>query len=497
MLCLVTFEMIVKRNYLVLFASFVLLLASCSKSSEGVVPTPEPPVVKPPVTVELKLPQKEMRAVWIATVWGIDWPKSTSMDIQKKEYTDMLDRFKELKFNTVFVQVRGMGDAFYNSPFEPWSGNITGTRGIDPGYDVMKFMLDEAHARGIEFHAWINPYRIATRASTATVYPNLHSSVPSSWVTDHEKIRIYNPALPEVRQRLADIVKDLIMKYNVDGVHMDDYFYSDPSSAGNMVSDESDFQKYKGSMTDVKVWRRDNVDKAIELIYKTIVASKPEVVFSISPAASRSYNYNTLYADLPKWTSSGWVDILIPQLYQEIGNSSNPFERNLADWVQFRGKSKIVIGHGYYKFGASDGGTAFQNVNQLVSQFDLVRNNQNTVGSAIYSARDVLANRIGITNKLKELYAKDVLMPFAGREVAIVPNTPTNLTLSGNDLSWNGIGSNIRYAVYYFSSLSATGELVGVTTSNKMTVSKNGHYAITALNVDHLESKTSTIIEKK
>lgn len=480
-----------------MLASFALFLASCSKGGEEVAPTPEPSGVKPPSTVELKLPRKEMRAVWIATVWGIDWPKSTSMDVQKKEYTDMLDRFKDLKFNTVFVQVRGMGDAFYSSDYEPWSGYITGVRGQDPGYDVLKFMIDEAHARGIEFHAWINPYRISTRANTATVYPNLHSSVPSSWVTDHEKIRIYNPALPEVRQRLADIVKDLVTKYNVDGVHMDDYFYPDPSSAGNMVSDEDDFQKYRGSMTDIKVWRRDNVDKAIELIYSTIVANKPEVVFSISPAASRSYNYNTLYADLPKWTSSGWVDLLIPQLYQEIGNSSNPFERNLADWTQFRGKSKVIIGHGYYKFGASDGGGAFQNVNQLVSQFDLVRKNQYTVGSAIYSARDVLANRIGVTNKLSELYAKDVIMPFIGREVAVVPVVPSGIRIMNNELSWNGTGSNIRFAVYYFSSLSTEGELVGVTTSNKMVISKNGNYAVTALNVDHVESVPSEIVVKK
>ncbi len=483
--------------YAVMLLSFALLLNSCSKDTVGPGTDPDPnPNPNPPAT-ELIFPKKEMRAAWIATVWSIDWPTSREVAAQKKQYTDLLDRLKQLKFNTVFVQVRGMGDAFYDSPYEPWSGNITGTRGRNPGYDVLRFMLDEAHARGIEFHAWINPYRIATRASAATAYPALHSSVSPNWVVDHEKIQIYNPALPEVRQRLADIVKDIITKYNVDGLHLDDYFYPDPSSAGSMKSDDDDFNRLKGSFTDKNAWRRDNVDKAIELIHNTIKTHKQEVVFSISPAASRAYNYNTLYADLPKWTSSGWVDILIPQLYQEIGNSSNPFERNLADWTQFRGKAQVVIGHGYYKFGAADGGAKFQSVQELVNQFDLVRNNRFTVGSAIYSARDILANRIGITDKLAELYAKDVLMPFAGRAVAPAPPVPSNLSLSGSELSWTGSGPNIRFAVYYFSNLKAEGELVGVTTSNKLTVSKNGHYCVTAVNVDHVESKASNTIEKK
>lgn len=472
-----------------------LLLHSCSKDVDGtgttLTPNPEPEVT------ELKFPKKEMRAAWIATVWGIDWPTSKEMNAQKKQYTDLLDRLKQLKFNTVFVQVRGMGDAFYNSPYEPWSGNITGTRGKDPGYDVLKFMLDEAHARGLEFHAWINPYRIATRAGSGTPYPALHSSIDAKWVVDHEKIQIYNPALPEVRQRLSDIVKDLITKYNVDGLHMDDYFYPDPSSAGTLQSDDADFEKYKGTFTNKNDWRRDNVDKAIELIYNTIKTNKPQVVFSISPAASRSYNYNTLYADLPKWTSAGWVDILIPQLYQEIGNTSNPFERNLADWVQFRGKSQVVIGHGYYKFGASDGGAKFQNVQELVDQFNLVRNNRYAVGSAIYSARDILANRIGISDKLAELYSKEVLMPFAGREVAAAPATPTNFKLAGNELSWSGSTPGIRYAIYYFSSPTAEGELITVTTSQTYNVSKNGYYVVTAVNADHVESKPTTLLEKK
>lgn len=454
---------------------------------------------------ELILPQKEMRGAWIATVWALDWPRTSNFSseaydaaTQQASYIAMLDLLKSKGFNTVFVQVRGMGDAFYNSPYEPWSGNISGTRGKDPGYDVLKFMIDETHARGIEFHAWINPYRISTRAASSSAYPPLHSAVQSSWVVDHEKIRIYNPALPQVRQRLADIVKDLITKYAIDGLHMDDYFYPDPSSAGVMLSDDADFQQYKGNFTDIKAWRRDNVDKAIQLIFNTVKDNKPEVVFSISPAASKDYNYNTLYADLSKWCQQGWVDILIPQLYQEVGNSFNDYRTNLQIWSQHAYSARLVIGHALYKFGVAGNPQAFQTTQELANQFDLSNKNKKAVGSVMYSARDVYYNRIGVTDKLTQLYSHKAIIPFAGREVAATTSIPTNVVLAGNELSWaTQSGSNIRYAVYYFADLKKEGKLLDVVTGNKITVVDAGYYAVTSLNIDHLESKPSQTVQKK
>lgn len=458
---------------------------SCSKDSDnGGTPNPEP---EPPVTTTLNFPKKEMRAVWVATVWGLDWPAQVyTQEAQKAKYIEMLDKFQALKFNTVFFQVKGMADAFYNSPYEPWSKELTGVRGKDPGYDVLKFLIEETQARGMEFHAWLNPYRIATDLSTP-----LPATIPAAWTIDMTGMRIYNPAMPEVRQRLNDIVKDLITKYPVDGIHFDDYFY--PSSFS--YNDDADFAKYGTGYANKNDFRRGNVEKAIEGVFNTIKATKPEVVFSVSPAASRSYNYNTMYADLPKWTSSGWVDILIPQLYQEIGNPSNPFERNLADWVQFRGKSQVVIGHALYKFGASDGGAAFQDVNQLTRQFELVRNNKYAMGSVMYRAKSVMDNAIKITDKLAELYSHNVVMPFFGREVAPKPTTPTNLKLTGNELTWTKSG-NTRSVIYHFSDLKATGKVVGITSDTKLTVSDNGFYCVTSLNVDNVESKESTLVQK-
>ncbi len=471
----------------------VLFLYSCSKDSTGSGtpdPTPEP---TPPTAADLKLPRKEMRAAWFATVWELDWPGVRGETAQKQKFKDMLDRLQQLKFNAIFFQIKGLGDAFYDSSYEPWSAAISGTRGVSPGYDVLKFLIDESHARGIEFHAWMNPYRISTRAEGGPAYPALHSSIDPTWVKDYSTIRIYNPAVPEVRQRLNDIVKEVITKYDVDGIHFDDYFY--PS--GVTHDDAADYTKYGAGYSSVAAFRRGNVDKAIEGVYNTIKATKPAVVFSVSPAPNKDTNYNSLFADIAKWTSSGWVDILIPQLYQEIGNSFNPFEGNLSTWSQFRGKAQLVIGHGYYKFGASDGGIPFQNTQQLVSQFELVRKNSYTVGSAIYSARDIVANRIGITDVLAQLYAKNVLMPFAGREVAVAPSIPSSLKIASDVLSWTAAGANVKFAVYYFPTITTEGELLGVTSEKSMTISKNGYYAVTTINEDNVESKPSAVVEKK
>ena len=191
--------------YLKLMLSLVLLLNACKKGDDDIKLDP----INPPVGTDAPIfPKKEMRAVWVASVYGLDWPQSVyNMQSQKQQYIDYLEKFKALNINAIYFQVKGMGDAFYSSSYEPWSASITGTRGTDPGYDVLKFMIDEAHARDIEFHAWMNPYRVATRAGIANSFPALHPSVNASWVLDFPTIQIYNPALPEVRQRLVTLLR--------------------------------------------------------------------------------------------------------------------------------------------------------------------------------------------------------------------------------------------------------------------------------------------------
>lgn len=472
------------------FIVVAVLLAgfnACKKNKGDVVNTEEE---------SFMIPKKEMRAVWMATVWGLDWPQDQfNMEVQKQQYINYLNQFKSLNINAVFVQVKGMGDAFYNSPYEPWSVAITGTRGKDPGYDVLKFMVDEAHARGIEFHAWLNPYRMATRAGSATPYPALHSSVKPEWVVSHEKIQIYNPAIPEVRQRLADIVKDIITKYSVDGIHFDDYFYPDPSAAGTMVDDKPDFDKYGGGYANIQEFRRDNVSKAIKAVYDAIVANKPEVVFSVSPTPGESYNLNTLFADVQKWSREGWVDVVIPQLYQPIGSASNDFKERLHWWHQFRYQSAVMAGYGYYRFGDPTAPAAFQSNAELEKEMALTKKYRGVVGHVLYSAKYLTLNKIGITDKLAELWSDPAVIPFLGRSVAPDPATPQSVRFEGNTLKWSTAG-NVRSVVYFTADMKKEAKVVTITSANQADAAAAGFYSVTTINADNKESKVSAVIKK-
>lgn len=465
-----------QKQYFLWLTLLISFLAACNKDSSIKDPIPDPPKDE-----EMILPKKQMRAAWVATAWGLDWPQEDyNATTQKQQYIAYLDKFKQLNMNAVFVQVKGMGDAFYNSPYEPWSAAITGVRGKDPGYDVLKFMIDEAHARGIEFHAWLNPYRIATRSGSGTAYPALHSSVKAEWVISHEKIQIYNPAIPEVRQRLADIVKDLITKYDVDGIHFDDYFYPDPSTAGQMVSDQNDYQTYKTGSETIEQFRRANVDKAIKAVRDIIVATKPQVVFSVSPASDFTYNLNTMYADIKKWATEGWMDVVIPQLY-----SNSNFTSKLNEWDMFNNKPYLMIGHGYY---------LMNNSSELSNQLGLTKNKKAVLGTLLYSAK-YLNTKPDITAKLFELWNTPALIPFLGRAIAPDPTTPTNVRIEGNQLKWSSSGA-VKSVVYFTTDLKQESKIVAITSSNDYSVTQSGFYAVATINVDNKESTISNVVKK-
>lgn len=481
-----------KKNSLHIVAILVvaLLLNACKKDRNVIAPDP----VKPPGgdTGAPIFPKKEMRAVWIASVFGLDWPQSVyNVEAQKKQYTDYLDEFKKMNINAVYFQVKGMGDAFYNSTYEPWSASITGTRGLNPGYDVLKFMIDEAHTRDIEFHAWMNPYRISTRSSGGS-FPTLSATVDPTWVLDFPTIRIYNPALPEVRQRLVDIVKDMLIKYDVDGIHFDDYFYPE----GETFSDQADYTKYGAGISTVQNFRRENVNKAIKGVYDVIVATKPSVVFSVSPAPEIAKNYNTLYADVVKWNQQGWVDVVIPQLYQEIGNQYNDFQLRLGEWSQNSYKAALMVGYGFYRFGDPASPAAFQSSAQLQSQFDLANLNSKVVGSIMYRAKYFNLNKVGITDKLTSIYQNPAVMPFLGRTVAPAPTAATNVRLENGELKWSSTG-NAKSVVYYFSDLRKVGKVLVITKLNTISTVNKGFYSVSTLNIDSQESKPSDLIELK
>ena len=474
------------------FFFFAIFLASCSKKDDPLnLPDPKPDP-KPPTT-NLVFPKKEMRGVWIATVWGLDWPETTyAVEPQKQKYIAYLNKLKELNMNAIFFQVKGMGDAYYNSSYEPWSVSITGTRGQNPGYDVLKFMIEEAHARGIEFHAWMNPYRIATRAGISNSYPALHPSVDPSWVIDHEKIQIYNPAVPAVRTRLADIVKELITKYNVDGIHFDDYFYPE----GVDPKDAADYSTYGQGYSNIQDFRRGNVDKAIEAVHNVIVATKPEVVFSVSPAPSITKNFNSLYADIKKWAKNGWMDVVIPQLYHEVGHKTSDFVANLQSWVQNDYGVPVMVGHGLYRFGDPTAGAAFQSSAELQKQFDVTKASPKILGNVQYSAKYLYLNKVGVTDKLKEIYKDKAVMPFLGRAIAPAPVAASGVKIEGNKLKWSTSG-DVESVVYYFSDLKKPAVVLAVTKANDFDNLQKGFYSVATLNKDSKESKPSDVVEKK
>ncbi|MDD2474603.1 MAG: family 10 glycosylhydrolase [Dysgonamonadaceae bacterium] len=491
-------------HYLILILSLVYF--SCSKDEifedelkhpdeELVEDKPKP--TEPSVdTKTLTFPKKEMRAVWITTAWGLDWPNGQySVDAQKAEYINYLDRFKSLKINAIFFQVKAMGDAFYESSYEPWSRYITGTRGKAPNYDVLKFLIDEAHARDIEFHAWMNPYRIATRASSSDSYPDLFSSVDALWVLDLEKIQIYNPALPEVQKRLADIVKELITKYDVDGIHFDDYFYPSAFVSDKNVSDAADYQKYGKSYKTIQDFRRANVDKAIKGVHDVIVATKPELVFSIAPTSDNKYNVEKMFADVTKWAKEGWIDVVMPQLYHEIGHKTADFITRLNWWTQNNHKAAVIAGHGFYRFGDGTAGAAFQTASELERQFDLTRQNKKVVGNIMYRAKNVMDNKIGITNQLAAIYRNIAVPPLLGRSVAPDPIEPKEVKLENGTLKWTTSG-NVRSVIYYFDDLKKEGKVFAITNKNSYLAGPSGYYCISTINSDNKESNPSKLLKK-
>ncbi|MDR3350090.1 MAG: family 10 glycosylhydrolase [Prevotellaceae bacterium] len=475
--------------------TLIAFFASCNKDDGpggGETPPPAPP------PEEDILPKKEMRAVWIATVSSIDWPKSYNAVAQKQEYINYLNKFVELNINTVFVQVRPTGDAFYNSEYEPWCRFITGTEGQDPGYDVLQFMLDEAHKRNIEFHAWLNPFRIDTRASKTASYRPLHAKIPPELVKDYDRWRIYNPALPGVHQRIADIVKDLITKYDVDGIHFDDYFYPDPAYyASTGVDDAAEYAQYGAGYATVQEFRFGNVNKVVQKLQETIAENNPGVVFSISPTSSVNYN-RSLYADVEKWCKEGWIDVVIPQIYQQTGSANNEFNYFVDYWPHFSFKAVPMIGYAIYKFGVAaeiKNAPKFANASELTEQFRLAGLQSKVKGSVLYNASSVMTNNVGVTDALKNIYKYPAVRPFLGRKTLSDPKVPGNVALNGATLTWNAYG--LQAVVYVTPENETKPHVVAITSASSYQVSEKGQYVVTAVNKDNTESPVSAAVTYK
>ncbi|HFG9227389.1 TPA: cell wall-binding glycosyl-hydrolase Cwp19 [Clostridioides difficile] len=358
---------------------------------------------------------KEMRAAWISTVYNLDWPKTKNNEAkQKKEYTDLLDKLKSVGINTAVVQVRPKSDALYKSNINPWSEYLTGTQGKDPGYDPLPFLIEEAHKRGMEFHAWFNPYRITMADESIDKLPANHPAKKNpSWVVKHGNKYYYDPGLPEVRKYIVDSIAEVVQNYDIDGVHFDDYFYP-----GVSFNDTATYQKYgKGQNKDD--WRRENVNTLLRDVKASIKSIKPNVVFGVSPAGiwrnkssdptgsdtSGNESYVGTYADTRAWIKQGLIDYVVPQLYWPIGLKAADYSKLVAWWAnEVKGTNvDLYIGQGIYKQGQSSYGG--QNIaKEIVQQVTLNRKYSEIKGSMYFSAKDI-ANSTSIQKDLKSLYS--------------------------------------------------------------------------------------------
>lgn len=495
------------------------MLASCGDDDPQQPVTPVVPVEPDPGTpstpdeptlVTYTMPDKEIRGIWVATVGRMDWPKANVESLQKEEFIKYLDKFEKYNANAVIMQIRPCADAFYNSSIEPWSEYITGKQGNDPGYDVLGWMIEETHKRGFEFHAWLNPYRISNSASAFATNgaANHPAKVHPEWTMNYDGLLMYRPALPEVKDLLVNVIDDIITKYDVDGIHFDDYFYPYPKS-GVAIDDADDYKKYGAGFSNVGDFRRAQVDDVIERIHNLIVQKAPGVVFSISPFgiwrnrasdpvygsdSSGLQNYDDLYADVRKWCEKGWIDLVVPQLYNSTSNIAMNYTKMCQWWDTNHFEAAYAVGHALYRFGVPAEGEPYQNLDQLSDQFRISRNTS-SIGSFLFNATCFNENKINVLSRLQQMYAEKVLIPFMGRDSAPAPAEVSGIAADGRTISWAAQDGDMRYAVYTVKPSSTEGvykaTLTAVVSEPTWTATKTGSYAISALNRDNTESALS------
>ncbi|NUT07034.1 MAG: family 10 glycosylhydrolase [Hamadaea sp.] len=411
-------------------------------------------------------PLRQLRAMWIASVTNIDWPSATGLSAatQQAEFKSWLDLAVRRNLNAVVVQIRPSADAFWPSSYEPWSRYLTGTQGAGPGYDPLAFMVSEAHARNLEFHAWFNPYRVALTTDLTMLTATHPARVHPEWTFAYDGRRYYNPGIPAVRTFVEDAMMDAVTKYDVDGVHWDDYFYPYPVS-GVAIPDATTFVQYGGGFSDIGDWRRNNVDLLVQEMSQRIHAAKPWVKFGISPfgiwrnastdalgsQTSGLQSYDAIYADSRKWVKSGWLDYIAPQIYWHIGFTTADYAVLMPWWADLVAgtNTQLYIGQAAYRVGASGQSAQWQTTTELTNHVTLNRSYAEVDGDIYFSANDVLADRLGsITRLAADHYTRPALLPLSvpGTPPAS-PATPSGTRVSsGVQLNWTGSGTS--YAVY-------------------------------------------------
>jgi uncharacterized lipoprotein YddW (UPF0748 family) len=410
--------------------------------------------------------KREVRGVWVATVANIDWPSKPGLpaEKQKEELLAILDKSKELKLNAVIFQVRPMADALYESKLEPWSEFLTGEMGKSPGYDPLAFAVAEAHKRGLELHAWFNPYRARTPAAKSPAADSHITKRRPDLAKPYGTHYWMNPTHPDVQDHSLAVIRDVVKRYDIDGIHIDDYFYpyKEKDAAGAVIPfpDDDTWETYQKSGGKLKRddWRRDAVNKFVERMYRETKAEKKWVKVGISPFGIWRPGYPKgiagfdqfaeLYADAKLWFNEGWVDYFTPQLYWPIAQEKQSFPKLLGWWAAENTK-KRHLWPGLYT-GRVTGAEKGWRAKEVVDQIELTRKQPGAGGVVHFSMKALLRNPGGIADELKKTYA----------EPALVPETPwltdgkppakpgvTRETVDGTDTLRVNAGEGVRFVV--------------------------------------------------
>ncbi len=364
----------------------------------------------------------EFRGVWIATVDNIDWPTkgNYNADSQKAEFIRILDMHQRNGMNAIVAQIRPATDAFYPSQYEPWSEWLTGKQGLPPSpyYDPLDFMLTETHKRGMEFHAWINPYRAIFNIGKSSIAPTHITNLRPDWFLTYGDRRYFDPGNKEAQQYVVNIVKDIVSRYPVDAIHFDDYFYP-YRIPGKEFPDNASYVKY-GNGLSKNDWRRSNVDSIILMLSTAIKKENSNCQFGVSPFGvwrnqdkdsingsmtnGASSNYDDLYADILLWLKNGWIDYVAPQLYWEIGHKIAPYQVLIDWWSKHTYGRNCYIGIGIYR---ANSNPAWKDKTQLSRQIELLRNTPNIQGMIFFSSKTFEKNPNGWNDTLRLNYFKE------------------------------------------------------------------------------------------
>lgn len=378
---------------------------------------------------EAVLGQISFRGAWIATVANIDWPSTKAVgndSLQKAEMTWLLDSLQSLGLNAIILQVRPTADALYYSELEPVSHWLTGKQGEwkSKEWDPLEWTIAEAKKRGLEVHVWLNPYRVNLAQTDTAILARDHiMRRHPEWFWCYARQWYFDPGLEETREWICTVVQDIVTRYDIAAIHMDDYFY--PYPQGRLqLPDTKTFERYPRGFENIKDWRRDNVNLAIKAIHETIKECKPEVEFGISPfgvwrnasvdstgskTTAGITNYDDLYADIRLWIKEGWIDYVLPQLYWEIGKKAADYEV-LAHWWanEVRGtKCKLYIGMAPYRLEGASAKSPWGRGNEIGRQMKLNRTIEEISGECFYSTRPLLRNPRHVCDTIRLIYKDD------------------------------------------------------------------------------------------